>query len=64
MDVATLQAGRWVENKLAERDRDGRPRYTIEELIGERGRGGEREFRKLAASGARKVRIKEDGTWD
>jgi len=59
-----LQAGRYVENKLAERDKDGRPRHTIEELLGERGRVGEREFRKLAVSGARKVRIKEDGTWD
>ena len=64
VDVATLQAGRYVENKLAERDKDGRPRYSIEELLGERGRAGEREFRRMAVSGARKVKIRDDGTWD
>lgn len=65
VDVATLQAGRYVENKLAERDKDGRPRHTLEELIGEgREAKGETAFRKLAVQGARKVRIKEDGTWD
>ena len=40
MDVATLQAGRWVENQLAERDRDRRPRHTLEELLGEGGDEG------------------------
>ncbi len=64
VDVATLQAGRYVENKLAERDKDGRPRHTLEELIGEgRGARGEGRFGSLQQK-ARKVRIKEDGTWE
>lgn len=65
VDVATLQAGRYVENQLAERDRDGRPRHTLEELLGEgRWARDETAFRKLAVQGARKVKIRDDGTWD
>lgn len=66
MDVATLQAGRWVEGKLAERDKQGRPVHSLERLLGqgdkERGRRGD-GFASLAGR-ARRVRIREDGTWE
>ena len=66
MDVATLQAGRWIENKLSERDDKGKPVWTIEKLIGEPGRKAQPapgQFGSLKAM-ARTVRIKDDGTWD
>lgn len=63
VDVATLQAGRYVENKLAERDKDGRPRHTLEELIGE-GRGAKEQRFGALGMKARKVTIRDDGTWE
>ena len=66
LDVATLQAGRYIENKLSERDKDGRPLYSLEGLLRGEGPGatGGRQFRNLAGPTVRKVRIKPDGTWD
>lgn len=32
-DNAVLYVGRWIENRLQELDRKGKPRYTIEMLL-------------------------------
>lgn len=66
LDVATLQAGRYIENKLAERDKDGRPLYSLEGLLRGEGPGarGGSQFASMSKPGLRKVQIKEDGTWE
>jgi hypothetical protein len=35
LDSAVLTFGRWVENRLAERDKKGRPKYGIKDLLRE-----------------------------
>ena len=37
VDVATLTLGRWVEARLAERDKKGRPIYSLAQLMAEPG---------------------------
>lgn len=65
MDVATLQVGRWIEGKLAERDKQGRPVHSLERLLGKgEGRGAKGEGFATMAGKARKVIVREDGTWD
>lgn len=64
MDVATLQVGRWVEGKLAERDKQGRPRHSLEQLLGQGAKRGQGEGFASLGMRARKVRMKEDGTWE
>ena len=55
--------GRWVEGKLSERDKKGKPVHSLGALLDEQ---GAQEFAPLAVdvSQLRKVRVKEDGTWD
>lgn len=33
LDAAVLTLGRWIENKLAEHNKDGSPKWTIERLL-------------------------------
>lgn len=62
-DMAVGQFGAWVEGKLAERDKAGKPKHTLEGLLSTDDAGGGR-FRSVSAEGLRKVRVREDGTWD
>lgn len=62
VDVATLRAGRWIEGKLAERDRQGRPVYSLERLLNREEIAGE-GFARLGMR-ARRVHVREDGTWE
>lgn len=62
-DMAVAQFGTWVENRLAERDKDGKPKYDLAQLLGDEA-AGERYYTPVSAEGLRKVRVKEDGTWD
>jgi len=57
------QFGAWVEGKLQERDSKGKPKHTLAGLLAE---GGTQQFAPLMVdvSQLRKVRVKEDGTWD
>ena len=63
-DMAVGQFGAWVENRLAERDKAGKPKHTLEGLLADDGVGGGQAFRSVSAEGLRKVRVREDGTWD
>lgn len=63
LDVATLQLGRWMEGKLAERDEKGKPVWTLERLLNVEA-GEQREFASLKGRATRTVRIRPDGTWD
>ena len=62
-DLAVGQFGAWVEGKLQERDKAGKPKHTLAQLLRED--DGQR-FAPLMVdvSQLRKVRVKEDGTWD
>lgn len=64
MDVATLQLGRWVENKLGERRKDGRPLHTLEELLDEKPAGQAfASLKQAVPTGIRKMAIPESGIW-
>ena len=65
-DMAVGQFGAWVEGKLAERDQAGKPKHTLEGLLSEDGADSADagRFRSVSAEGLRKVRVREDGTWD
>ncbi len=62
--MATLQVGRWVENKLGERRNNGRPVYTLEELLNEKPAAQKYASLKQAApTGIRKMVVPESGIW-
>lgn len=62
-DLAIGQFGAWVEGKLQERDQSGKPKHTLAGLLGDKA-AQERQYAPVSAEGLRKVRVKEDGTWD
>ena len=75
LDVAVLGFGAWVEGELGKRDRHGRPKRTLEQLLrttddGRRTTGrppprGESAFKSPVLMGLpiRKVKPNADGTW-
>ncbi len=63
-DMAVGQFGAWVEGKLSERDKAGKPKHTLAGLLAEQATGGDRQYRQVSAEGLRTVRVKEDGTWE
>ena len=66
LDLAAWTVGRWAESKLSERDKRGKPLHTLTALLSEPGEAPAQSFAPLAIdrSQLRKVRVKEDGTWD
>ena len=44
LDTAVLTLGRWVENKLAEHTKDGKPKWRLEELLGTEKKPSERQW--------------------
>lgn len=62
-DMAVAQFGAWVESKLAERDKAGKPKHSLARLLGDEA-AIVQEYARVSADGLRKVRVKEDGTWD
>ena len=62
-DLAIGQFGAWVEGKLAEHDKKGKPKHTLASLLGDR-TTQDRQYAPVSAVGLRTVRVKEDGTWD
>jgi hypothetical protein len=64
LDAATLQLGRWIEGKLTERRGDGRPLYTLEELLAEKpATQAYASLKQAAPAGIRKMVIPESGIW-
>lgn len=64
MDVATLQLGRWIENKLGQRRNDGRPLYTLEELLDDKpATQAYASLKQAAPTGIRRMAIPESGIW-
>lgn len=62
-DMAVAQFGAWVDGKLSERDKAGKPTHTLAGLLGDEA-ARVQEYAPVSAVGLRKVRVKEDGTWD
>lgn len=62
-DLVVAQFGAWVEGKLNERDKKGKPVTTLAKLLGDEA-AQVREYAPVSVVGLRKVRVKEDGTWD
>lgn len=56
--------GRWVESKLSERDKQGKPKHTLKKLLAVKGAQPQGFALAVDLSQIRKVRVKEDGTWD
>ena len=52
-----------MEGKLNERDKAGKPVHTLAKLLGDEAAQAQ-EYAPVNAVGLRKVRVKEDGTWD
>ena len=58
-----------MENLLAERDKEGKPKHQLAELLREPAKEGEEQpddpshFRSMAGLVTRKVAINPDGTW-
>ncbi len=63
-DLAVAQFGAWVEGKLNERDGKGKPKTTLAKLLGIKATAQGTSGLALPATAIRKVRVKEDGTWD
>ena len=62
-DMAVAQFGAWVEGNLNERDKSGKPVNSLAKLLGDE-ETQVQEYAPISAMGLRKVRVKEDGTWD
>ena len=52
-----------MEGKLNERDKKGKPKHSLAKLLGDEA-AQVQEYAPVSAVGLRKVRVKEDGTWD
>ena len=63
-DMAVGQFGAWVEGKLNERDAKGKPKHTLAGLLDDGTAAQARQYAPVSTVGLRKVRVKEDGTWD
>jgi len=75
LDVAVLNLGTWVESELEKRDKQGRPKRSLETLLAPRvqdEKGRSRPAPKPASSfrspvmmgvPVRKVKVNPDGTW-
>lgn len=63
-DVAALRLGRWVEGKLSETDKQGKPKHRLDALLDDEPRKPAKEqFRSFAGTAMRSVRIDESGIW-
>ena len=65
LDVAVLTVGRWVDGKLAETTKDGKPVHRLVELLSdkpEKAQGSD-GFRSVAGLVTQKVKIGPSGVW-
>jgi len=63
--LATLELGTHIENKLAERDKQGIAKYTLASLLADTPEEAAKErFASLAGMVTKKVTLTEAGTWE
>jgi hypothetical protein len=60
LDVAVWALGVWVEGKLAERDKQGRPVYRLRDLLSDAPTSG---YRSMAMPDVKRMAIPESGVW-
>lgn len=64
VDLACLRLGREIENKLAERDKKGKPVNRLQDLLNEsRPADDASEFRSLAGMVTKTMKIPDSGIW-
>lgn len=64
LDAVALTLGRWVEGKLSERTKDGRPVHRLATLLGLADPAVQAgQFRSLRGMGLKKVKIPSSGVW-
>jgi len=65
LDVAALTLGRWVDAKLSERDKAGRPTHRLLDLLAEKkGKDqGAGQFRSVGHLVTTKMKIPASGVW-
>ena len=71
VDLACLRLGREIESKLAERDKNGKPKHTVASIMSDFAPAREQlsvrqetQYASLREHVTRKVRIPENGIWD
>jgi hypothetical protein len=65
LDVATLTVGRWVDGKLSERNKQGRPIHRLTDLLRDKPAQGQSSsgYRSAAGFVVRKMQIPASGVW-
>lgn len=65
LDVAVLTVGRWVDSKLAERTKEGKPVHRLSDLLreSEKGQSGNSGYRSAAGLVTKKMAIPASGVW-
>ena len=64
IDLCAFQLGRYIENKLEERDKQHKPIYRLEDLLADPTPGkGNQAYRSLAGLVTKKMKIPESGVW-
>ena len=64
VDLACLRLGREIENKLAERDKKGKPVNRLQDLLGEsKSADDASQYRSLAGMVTEKMKIPDSGVW-
>jgi len=65
IDLATLELGTHIENKLAERDKQGKVKHTLAELLADKPEDADQQrFASLAGMVTKKIAIPESGVWE
>lgn len=64
LDVAVLTVGRWVDGKLSERTKDGKPIHRLSDLLSDKPDAKEpTQFRSAAGLVTKKMAIPASGVW-
>jgi uncharacterized protein YigE (DUF2233 family) len=65
IDLATLELGTHIENKLAERDKQGKAKHSLAELLADKPEEAAKlSFASLGGMVTRKIAIPESGVWE
>jgi len=63
-DLATWTVGRWIDGKLAERDKQGHPLHRLQDLLRDAPQGQDTGgFRSLKHMAAKKMTVPASGIW-
>lgn len=65
LDLATLELGTYIEGKLAERDKQGKAKHSLAELLADTPEEASKvRFASLAGMVDRKIVVPESGVWE